>query len=147
MSKKKPDTAPVADEAPAAPVAPPEAAPEAAADAPPEPPPDPEPEPEPEPVAAEPLRTDGPTLEEFVAAGYRAELYPPPGYAARTEERVRYFRVKAFSKYCLNGSVYSLQEGTVVSSQSHDLKDVRAQGVPLEEISADQIPPAVVRGQ
>jgi hypothetical protein len=28
------------------------------------------------------LRTDGPTLEQFVAAGYKAENYPPPGYAA-----------------------------------------------------------------
>ncbi len=30
----------------------------------------------------QPLRTDGPTLEEFVAAGYLAENYPPAGYAA-----------------------------------------------------------------
>lgn len=29
------------------------------------------------------LRTDGPTLEEYVAAGYPAENYPPAGYAAR----------------------------------------------------------------
>lgn len=28
------------------------------------------------------LRTDGPTLAEFVAAGYAAEAYPPQGYAA-----------------------------------------------------------------
>lgn len=27
-----------------------------------------------------PLRTDGPTLAEFVAAGYAAENYPPQGY-------------------------------------------------------------------
>jgi hypothetical protein len=30
------------------------------------------------------LRTDGPTLEQFVAAGYLAENYPPAGYAAVT---------------------------------------------------------------
>ncbi len=30
------------------------------------------------------LRTDGPTLEEYVAAGYPAEQYPPAGYAPRT---------------------------------------------------------------
>lgn len=29
------------------------------------------------------LRTDGPTLAEFVAAGYLAENYPPEGYAER----------------------------------------------------------------
>jgi hypothetical protein len=29
------------------------------------------------------LRTDGPTLEEFVGRGYKAENYPPTGYAVR----------------------------------------------------------------
>lgn len=29
----------------------------------------------------EPLRTDGPTIEEWVAKGYRAEHYPPEGWA------------------------------------------------------------------
>jgi len=29
------------------------------------------------------LRTDGPTLEEYVKAGYPAETYPPAGYAAK----------------------------------------------------------------
>ncbi|WP_420604457.1 hypothetical protein [Methylobacterium sp.] len=28
------------------------------------------------------LRTDGPTVTEYVAAGYRAENYPPQGYAS-----------------------------------------------------------------
>jgi hypothetical protein len=32
-----------------------------------------------------PLRTDGPTLAEYVARGYSAETYPPQGYAAREE--------------------------------------------------------------
>jgi hypothetical protein len=31
------------------------------------------------------LRTDGPTLAEYVAAGYPAETYPPTGYAPRAE--------------------------------------------------------------
>lgn len=30
-----------------------------------------------------PLRDDGPTLEEFVAAGFDANDYPPPGHAVR----------------------------------------------------------------
>lgn len=30
-----------------------------------------------------PLRTDGPTLEEYVKSGYLAENYPPAGYAAK----------------------------------------------------------------
>ncbi len=35
------------------------------------------------PVAPQELRQDGPTLEEYVAAGYPADRYPPEGYAAR----------------------------------------------------------------
>lgn len=30
------------------------------------------------------LRKDGPTVEEYVSRGYKAENYPPPGYAAKT---------------------------------------------------------------
>ena len=32
------------------------------------------------------LRTDGPTLKEYLAAGYSADSYPPTGYAAREEK-------------------------------------------------------------
>lgn len=32
-----------------------------------------------------PLRTDGPTLAEYIAAGYQAENYPPQGYAVRED--------------------------------------------------------------
>lgn len=37
---------------------------------------------------AQPLREDGPTLEEYVAAGYDAEGYPPAGYAERLPKPV-----------------------------------------------------------
>lgn len=30
-----------------------------------------------------PLRMDGPTLEEYIKAGYKAETYPPEGYAPK----------------------------------------------------------------
>jgi len=30
------------------------------------------------------LRTDGPTVSEYVAAGYKASNYPPKGYAPRS---------------------------------------------------------------
>lgn len=33
------------------------------------------------------LRTDGPTLEEYIAAGYKAENYPPAGFAVNTSKR------------------------------------------------------------
>jgi hypothetical protein len=36
-------------------------------------------------ATAAPLRQDGPTLAEYVAAGYSAETYPPRGYAAKPE--------------------------------------------------------------
>lgn len=32
----------------------------------------------------EELRTDGPTVDEYVAAGYPAKAYPPSGYASRS---------------------------------------------------------------
>lgn len=35
------------------------------------------------PVNAEGLRTDGPTLAEYVAEGYKAESYPPEGFAVK----------------------------------------------------------------
>jgi hypothetical protein len=140
MSKKKPDPAPESPAEAAAPAStdPTELPPQPSADdgVAPEPP-APEPDPIPE---VEPLRTDGPTLEEFVAAGYKPEHYPPPGYAARADERVRYFKVLRVAKYCANGAVYTLSEGTVISTAHYDLADVRAQGVPLEETSADQVP-------
>jgi hypothetical protein len=41
------------------------------------------PAPDAPPVDADGLRTDGPTPEEYVAAGYLAENYPPQGYAAK----------------------------------------------------------------
>lgn len=30
------------------------------------------------------LREDGPTVEEFIASGYKASNYPPAGYASRS---------------------------------------------------------------
>ena len=35
---------------------------------------------------SEQLREDGPTVEEYVAAGYQAANYPPQGYASRSTE-------------------------------------------------------------
>lgn len=99
-----------------------------------------DPEPDAAPAAEPELRTDGPTLEEFLAAGYKAELYPPSGYAARTEARVRYYRVDRLAKYCTGGYVYTLNAGSIVSTTSHDLADVRAQGVPLTEVDAADLP-------
>lgn len=49
----------------------------------------------------DPLRTDGPTLEEYVKAGYSADNYPPQGYAAKqspqafTPKRARKSTVQA----------------------------------------------------
>jgi hypothetical protein len=35
-------------------------------------------------AAAEPLREDGPTIHEYVAANYPASTYPPKGYASKS---------------------------------------------------------------
>lgn len=43
------------------------------------------------------LREDGPTLEEYVERGYKAENYPPVGYAARPS--YRYYRKELLSNY------------------------------------------------
>lgn len=32
------------------------------------------------------LKTDGPTIEEWVANGYKAKDYPPEGYASRSDD-------------------------------------------------------------
>lgn len=45
---------------------------------------EPVPEPPPQPLNADGLRTDGPTIAEFVQAGYLASNYPPAGYASRS---------------------------------------------------------------
>lgn len=36
--------------------------------------------------ASEQLRTDGPTLTEFMARGYKASTYPPNGYASKSPQ-------------------------------------------------------------
>jgi hypothetical protein len=35
---------------------------------------------------AEVLRDDGPTIEEYVAKGYKASTYPPKGFASKSSE-------------------------------------------------------------
>lgn len=39
-----------------------------------------------DPVLSDELRTNGPTVEEFVAAGYPALNYPPHGYLSRSTD-------------------------------------------------------------
>ncbi|MBD1602083.1 HeH/LEM domain-containing protein [Pseudomonas typographi] len=40
-------------------------------------------------ASADGLRLDGPTVAEYVAAGYQASAYPPEGYASRsTQEEI-----------------------------------------------------------
>lgn len=39
-----------------------------------------------------PLRTDGPTLEEYLDAGYQAANYPPAGWAEKPSDGLTLFR-------------------------------------------------------
>lgn len=98
--------------------------------------------PEPPHEEAEPLRTDGPTPAEWVAAGYAAEHYPPAGYAAKTDDGVRYFRVTEHCRYFQTSGVSTFPKGHVISTLGYNLDDVRAQGVPLEPCTAADIPTA-----
>jgi len=44
------------------------------------------------------LRNDGPTFAEFIAAGYKAEDYPPQGYAEKLTEEEQAAAKKAVEK-------------------------------------------------
>lgn len=55
-------------------------------------------------AAAKPLRTDGPTLGEWIDAGYTADTYPPVGYAVATVSS----KLKAAPPIAASGS-YSAQ--------------------------------------
>lgn len=37
-------------------------------------------------TAAAALKTDGPTVQQWIAAGYKAKDYPPPGYTAKSPD-------------------------------------------------------------
>lgn len=45
-----------------------------------------------DPTAPPALREDGPTLEEWCAAGYQAEHYPPQGYAEKPSPALTVYR-------------------------------------------------------
>lgn len=86
-----------------------------------------------------PLRTDGPTLEEFVAAGYEAATYPPPEYARRVTPVEARFRVVRECRVSLNGHITSLCEGKIIDPHCYGgpliIDVLRAQGAELEEIA------------
>jgi hypothetical protein len=47
---------------------------------------------EPSQTAGDELRLDGPTLEQYVAAGYKPENYPPQGYAEKASPGLEAWR-------------------------------------------------------
>ena len=50
-------------------------------------------------------REDGPTLEEYVKAGYRAETYPPQGYAPRTTPRKKFYEAMNSNQFIESNSL------------------------------------------
>lgn len=79
-----------------------------------------QPEKEPEP---EQLRTDGPTIEVFVAHGYAPELYPPGGYAEVPSPGLTRFKA---------GSPIP-EEWIEQARQEEEAKDAAERGEPLPE--------------
>lgn len=64
-----------------------------------------------------------PTLERFV----KAPVAPVAGPQS--------YRVERFAKWVKEGVVYQLRAGTFVSTATHPIEELRAQGVPLAEVS------------
>lgn len=58
----------------------------------------------------------------------RVEKAPKPAQAADTG----FFRVTCDAHFAMEGIVYKLAEGSIVSKQTHDLKMLEAQGVEME---------------
>jgi hypothetical protein len=57
---------------------------------------------------------------------------PPP--------TTRYYRVERESVFCQAGTVYKLPAGSVISTLTHDIDEVRAQGAPLLECEGGDKP-------
>jgi hypothetical protein len=49
-------------------------------------------------------------------------------------QSAKQYKVERLAKYCHGGMVHTLAAGSIVSEMTHDLADVRAQGVPLVEV-------------
>lgn len=54
--------------------------------------------------------------------------------AVAPAQSAKQYKVERLAKYCRDGMVYTLVAGSIVSEMTHDLVDVRAQGVPLVEV-------------
>lgn len=73
-------------------------------------------------------------------AGARAAEPPPASPAAEVE----WYRVERLSRYVVGGMVHTLAAGSEVSTQTHRLEELRAQGVPLVRIDGPSKPGASV---
>lgn len=54
---------------------------------------------------------------------------------ARSAPGTTHYRVERFSRWVNEGVVYQLRAGCFVSSATHPIDELRAQGVPLEEVA------------
>jgi hypothetical protein len=96
-----------------------------------------------QPAPSEPLRDDGPTLEEYEAAGYKADTYPPAGFAARQSARyAEYTAAQGGRKPKLGDDVANPPTEAPVQDKPRDLtrleraRDVHAAAA--EELAAAQ---------
>lgn len=58
-------------------------------------------------------------------------------------EALAIYRVAKATRYVIEGVVYRLSQGAIVSETSHDLDALRMQGAVLEEIAPDDLPPPI----
>lgn len=81
----------------------------------------------------EPDDETGEVAPEPTSAAAEVDVSPPPT-----------FRVERFSKWVKDGVVYQLRAGTFVTTASHPIDELFAQGVPLVEVvAADDSDPGV----
>jgi hypothetical protein len=92
--------------------------------------------PKPTPKPTEPEMTmETPTAApgEAVAASAPVTVGDPPADAVPVApEKVQTYEVRTFCRFATNGLVYQLAAGSVVSSMTHDIEELRRQNVVLQ---------------
>ena len=69
---------------------------------------------------------------------------PSPAPLPEDPSAIQYYRVDRFARWVKDGMVYQLAAGTFVSTMSHPIDELFAQGVPLVEVdSVDDSDPGI----
>lgn len=93
----------------------------------------------PDPLPDDAGPVDGPTDDTAEAEGAPQDGAQAPEQHAPDEPvvvPVQHFRVERFARWVKDGVVYQLRAGSFVSTMSHPVDELRAQGVPLVEVES-----------